>query len=139
LFWLRRGRARTLPGFLHDFGSAVYPLAAGAPFFAALPLADYGLEWVHGDAPLAHPLDDGTVIIVERDRYAGLALHHLFQRAAGRGAERCTLSGTPGKGFRQPASRAEFFRSVTILNDCCSYSTGIITEETSFCFCTNDG
>ena len=22
----------TLPGFLHDFGSAVYPLAAGSPF-----------------------------------------------------------------------------------------------------------
>ena len=28
----------TLPGFLHDFGSAVYPFAAGSPFFAALPL-----------------------------------------------------------------------------------------------------
>ncbi|MFP5210747.1 MAG: phytoene desaturase family protein [Acidobacteriota bacterium] len=57
----------TLPGFLHDFGSAVYPMAAGSPFFNALPLADYALEWVHGDAPLAHPLDDGTAVILERD------------------------------------------------------------------------
>jgi phytoene dehydrogenase-like protein len=57
----------TLPGFLHDFGSAVHPLAAGSPFFNTLPLADYGLEWVHGDAPLAHPLDDGSAVVLERD------------------------------------------------------------------------
>lgn len=57
----------TLPGFLHDFGSAVHPLAAGSPFFTTLPLAQYGLEWVHGDAPLAHPLDDGSAVVIERD------------------------------------------------------------------------
>jgi len=57
----------TLPGFLHDFGSAVHPLAAGSPFFTFLPLADYGLEWIHADAPLAHPLDDGTAVVLERD------------------------------------------------------------------------
>ena len=28
----------TLPGFLHDFGSAVHPLAVGSPFFSSLPL-----------------------------------------------------------------------------------------------------
>ncbi len=57
----------TLPGFLHDFGSAVHPLAVGSPFFSSLPLGDYGLEWIHGDAPLAHPLDDGTAVVLERD------------------------------------------------------------------------
>ena len=57
----------TLPGFLHDFGSAVHPLAAGSPFFSALPLGDYGLEWIHGDAPLAHPLDDGSAVVLERN------------------------------------------------------------------------
>ena len=57
----------TLPGFLHDFGSAVHPLAAGSPFFSSLPLADHGLNWVHGEAPLAHPLDDGTAVILERN------------------------------------------------------------------------
>jgi phytoene dehydrogenase-like protein len=57
----------TLPGFLHDFGSAVHPFAAGSPFFSTLPLAQHGLEWVHGDAQLAHPLDDGTAVVLERD------------------------------------------------------------------------
>jgi phytoene dehydrogenase-like protein len=57
----------TLPGFFHDFGSAVHPLAAGSPFFSSLPLHDYGLEWIHSPAPLAHPLDDGTAVMLERD------------------------------------------------------------------------
>jgi phytoene dehydrogenase-like protein len=57
----------TLPGFLHDFGSAVHPFAVGSPFFTSLPLAEYGLEWIHGEAPLAHPLDDGTAVVMERD------------------------------------------------------------------------
>jgi phytoene dehydrogenase-like protein len=57
----------TLPGFLHDFGSAVHPLGAGSPFFSSLPLCEYGLEWIHSPAPLAHPLDDGTAIVLERD------------------------------------------------------------------------
>jgi phytoene dehydrogenase-like protein len=56
----------TLPGFLHDFGSAVHPLAVGSPFFSSLPLHDYGLEWIHSPAPLAHPLDDGTAVLLER-------------------------------------------------------------------------
>jgi len=30
-------------------------------------LADYGLQWIQPPAPLAHPLDDGTAIILERD------------------------------------------------------------------------
>ena len=57
----------TLPGFLHDFGSAVHPFAAGSPFFTSLSLADHGLEWIHGEAPLAHPLDDGSAVVLERD------------------------------------------------------------------------
>ncbi len=57
----------TLPGFRHDFGSAIYPLGASSPFFSSLPLANYGLEWIHSPAPLAHPLDDGTAVMLERD------------------------------------------------------------------------
>jgi phytoene dehydrogenase-like protein len=56
----------TLPGFHHDFGSAVHPMAAGSPFFTALPLHAHGLEWVHSPAALAHPLDDGTAVMLER-------------------------------------------------------------------------
>ena len=80
----------TLPGFLHDFGSAVHPFAAGSPFFNTLPLAEHGLEWIHGDAPLAHPLDDGTAVVLERDLAAtervlaedGKAWRRLMQPAA---------------------------------------------------------
>jgi phytoene dehydrogenase-like protein len=57
----------TLPGFLHDFGSAVHPLGAGSPFFSSLPLQTHGLDWIHSPAPLAHPLDDGTAVILERN------------------------------------------------------------------------
>src|SRR5213078_3669606 len=57
----------TLPGFKHDFGSAVHPLGAGSPFFSSLPLHEHGLDWVHSPAVLAHPLDDGTAVILERD------------------------------------------------------------------------
>src|SRR5215467_2479413 len=56
----------TLPGFRHDFGSAVHPMAAGSPFFTSLPLQSYGLEWIHSPAPLAHPMDDGSAIVLER-------------------------------------------------------------------------
>jgi phytoene dehydrogenase-like protein len=62
-----RSMPLTQPGFVHDFGSAVYPLGAGSPFFSSLPLEKYGLEWIHSPAPLAHPLDDGTAVILERD------------------------------------------------------------------------
>src|ERR1700722_16251790 len=57
----------TLPGFLHDFGSAVYPLGAGSPFFSSVPLSDYGLQWIHSPAPVAHPFDDGTAVVLERE------------------------------------------------------------------------
>jgi phytoene dehydrogenase-like protein len=56
----------TLPGFVHDMCSSVHPLGLASPFFRNLPLAQYGLEWIHGPAELAHPFDDGTVLTVER-------------------------------------------------------------------------
>jgi phytoene dehydrogenase-like protein len=42
-------------------------MAAGSPFFTALPLADFGLEWINSPAALAHPFDDGTAVLLERD------------------------------------------------------------------------
>lgn len=64
----------TLPGFQHDFGSAVYPFAAGSPFFSSLPLGEHGLDWIHSPAVLAHPLDDGTAIVLERDLHGTRSL-----------------------------------------------------------------
>jgi len=57
----------TLPGFLNDFVSAVHPLGIGSPFFSTLPLNEYGLQWIHSPAPVAHPLDDGTAVVLERN------------------------------------------------------------------------
>ena len=56
----------TLPGFVHDLGSAVHPMGGSSSFFGSLPLHQHGLEWIHTDAPLAHPLENGTAALMER-------------------------------------------------------------------------
>ncbi len=61
-----RSMELTLPGFVHDVCSAIHPLGLGSTFFRALPLEQYGLEWIQPHAPLAHPFDDGTVAVLER-------------------------------------------------------------------------
>jgi phytoene dehydrogenase-like protein len=61
-----RTEALTLPDFVHDVCSAIHPLAAGSPFFQTLPLARLGLDLVHPGAPLAHPLDGGRAVVIER-------------------------------------------------------------------------
>src|SRR5207245_1668827 len=59
-----RSRELTRPGFIHDVCSAFHPMGAGSPFFRQLPLQEHGLRWIHPDAPLAHPLDDGTAVVL---------------------------------------------------------------------------
>ena len=61
-----RSMGLTLPGFVHDPFSGVYPLGIGSPFFRSLPLAEHGLEWVQPAAPLGHPFDDGTAAVLDR-------------------------------------------------------------------------
>ena len=61
-----RSARLTRRGYVHDVCSAIHPLAAGSPFFADVPLAEHGLELVQPPAPLAHPLDDGTAVVLER-------------------------------------------------------------------------
>ena len=61
----------TLPGVLHDVCSAIHPLALGSPAFREIaasdtPLAAHGLEWIHPDVPVAHPLDGGRVALLHR-------------------------------------------------------------------------
>lgn len=62
-----RSAELTLPGFLHDVCSAVHPLGAGSPFFRTLPLERFGLEWIHPEIPLAHPLDNGSAACLRPD------------------------------------------------------------------------
>src|SRR4028119_1882211 len=61
-----RSAELTLPGFVHDVGSAIHPLGYASPYFSTLPLEEHGLEWVHPAAPLARPFDDGTAAVLER-------------------------------------------------------------------------
>ena len=61
-----RSSELTLPGFTHDICSAIHPLGLASPFMCSLPLERYGIEWIHPDLPLAHPLDDGTAAIIDR-------------------------------------------------------------------------
>jgi phytoene dehydrogenase-like protein len=61
-----RSAALTLPGFVHDVCSAVHPHPLASPFLRTLPLAEHGLELVHPAVPLAHPLDGGDAVVLER-------------------------------------------------------------------------
>jgi phytoene dehydrogenase-like protein len=67
----------TLPGYKHDVCSAIQPLSLGSPFMRTLPLADFGVKWIYPPAAFAHPLDDGSAVMLERsvaDTAAGLGV-----------------------------------------------------------------
>lgn len=61
-----RSAALTLPGFIHDVCSAVHPMALASPIFNSFPLADFGLKWIQPPTPLAHPLENGSAVFLER-------------------------------------------------------------------------
>jgi phytoene dehydrogenase-like protein len=61
-----RSAELTRPGFVHDRASTVHALALLSPFLKTLPLAQFGLQFAHPGAPFAHPLDDGTAVVVEQ-------------------------------------------------------------------------
>jgi phytoene dehydrogenase-like protein len=58
-----RSAELTLPGFVHDVCSAIHPLGRSSPFFRGAGLE---LDWVQPEAPAAHPLDDGTAVLLHR-------------------------------------------------------------------------
>ncbi len=57
----------TLPGFHHDLGQPFTHWPLVRPFSKLFHWRNHGLEWVHGEAPVAHPLDDGTAVVLERE------------------------------------------------------------------------
>jgi phytoene dehydrogenase-like protein len=59
-----RSAELTLPGFVHDVCSAIHPLGRHSPFFRE---ANLEVDWIHPESPSAHPLDDGTALLLHRD------------------------------------------------------------------------
>jgi phytoene dehydrogenase-like protein len=41
-------------------------MGVASPVFNSLPLARHGLTWIHPSVPLAHPLDDGGAVVLQR-------------------------------------------------------------------------
>jgi phytoene dehydrogenase-like protein len=111
-----RSAALTLPGFVHDLCSAVHPLAVASPFFRTLPLADHDLQWIYPSASLAHPLDSGTAVLLERSveatsEYFGqdaAAYQHLMQPSVAGWKQLETALLGPLQWPRHPLSFARF-------------------------------
>ncbi|HEY7736824.1 MAG TPA: NAD(P)/FAD-dependent oxidoreductase [Candidatus Limnocylindrales bacterium] len=61
-----RSAELTLPGFIHDVCSAVYPFGRITPFFRESGLGG-GIDWIEPPLALGHPLDDGSAVVVGRD------------------------------------------------------------------------
>jgi phytoene dehydrogenase-like protein len=91
-----RSAELTLPGFVHDVCSAFHPSAAISPFFRSMAVP----ELVHPDAPLAHPLDDGSAVLLERS---------VEETAAGLGPDAGTWLRTFGWAARNADAIAEEF------------------------------
>jgi phytoene dehydrogenase-like protein len=59
-----RSEELTLPGFVHDLCSSVYPTAAASPVFARMRLERHGLRWAFPEVDLAHPLGSSAAALV---------------------------------------------------------------------------
>jgi phytoene dehydrogenase-like protein len=92
----------TLPGFLHDVGSAVHPLALASGFVRRVEL-DRRIELRVPDASYGHPLDGARAAIAwhDLDRTAeglgadGAAWRRLFAPLVARSQEVAQFTGSP--------------------------------------------
>jgi phytoene dehydrogenase-like protein len=108
--------ALTVPGFTHDLGSAVHPFGVASPLFRSLGLERYGLRWIQPPTPLAHPLDGGRAVTLERSVQAtaaglsrdGAAYHRLMAPLAHHWARIQPLVLDPLRFPRHPVAAARF-------------------------------
>ncbi len=156
-----RSAELTLPGFVHDVCSAVHPLGRASPFFAQLPLARHGLQWIEPDVQLAHPLEGGAALVFRGLgetakalgpdgeaylRLIGPAVRH-WELIMGELVGPLRIPRTPAKllaaaqfGFRavQPATRlAHRFRTPAaraLLAGCAAHSTLALSEPVTGTF-----
>jgi phytoene dehydrogenase-like protein len=80
-----RSAELTLPGFVHDVCSSVYPMTVCSPFLRGLPLHAHGLEWIFPPVAMAHPLADGSAVL----------LHNSLAETA------ASLGAADGAAYRQ--------------------------------------
>ncbi|MDP9116752.1 MAG: NAD(P)/FAD-dependent oxidoreductase, partial [Actinomycetota bacterium] len=72
------------PGFITDWYSSFYPLAAASPVLRKLDLHNWGLAWTHAPSVLAHVFPDDRCAVLSRDIDATAASLESF--ATGDGA-----------------------------------------------------
>lgn len=60
-----RSAELTLPGFIHDVCSTVFPLGEDSPVFKPLGLEKLGLQYLQPQFAVAHPLDDRPSVAVQ--------------------------------------------------------------------------
>ncbi|WP_462417525.1 phytoene desaturase family protein [Kytococcus sp. Marseille-QA3725] len=64
------GALRSAPllgeGTVVDLGAGVHPFGVASPFFSSLGLERHGLEWLHPELPLAHPLEGRPAAVLHR-------------------------------------------------------------------------
>jgi phytoene dehydrogenase-like protein len=83
----------TLPNFHQDLGSSVYPMGVASPFFRSLPI---DIPWIEPTAPCAHPLDDGTAVLLEHSIESTVATLDACDASSYR-----SLIGPLASAFRQ--------------------------------------
>ena len=88
----------TLPGFRHDVCASIVPLALASPFFRTVDWAALGVDFVQPDAPVAHALDAGRSVVLERSFAA---------TAANLDADRRTDDGSAWRRLFGPLVRDE--------------------------------
>lgn len=54
-------------GTIIDLGAAGHPFGVASPVFRSLELTAHGLEWVHPNVPMAHPLPHGEAAVLHND------------------------------------------------------------------------
>lgn len=129
-----RSDALTEPGSVHDVCSTVHALAAISPFFRTLPLGKFGLQLVQPDAPFAHPLDDGSAVVVERSLDAaadalgvdGAAYRRLLAPFTARADDLMTALLAP-LGLRHPLLMARF--GIHGIRSAAGLARGLFTHE----------
>lgn len=111
-----RSAELTLPGYAHDVGASVVPLALASPALQRVRLEARGVAFLHGEVALAHPFDDGSAALLHRSLSTtadglggdGDAYARLMRPLVRHSRELCELLLGPPLRVRHPLIAARF-------------------------------